>query len=64
MEPFTGSYSADSNDSSSFSLVAAPVIFTLHHDPSLFAEIEQAKDSIEHVNYSKVRFLIKKKKCK
>jgi decaprenyl-diphosphate synthase subunit 2 len=51
MEPFT-SPSADNN--SPFSLVAAPVIFTLQHNPSLFADIEQGKDSIEHVNYSKV----------
>jgi hypothetical protein len=30
------------------------VIFTLQHNPSLFAEIELGKDSIEDVNYAKV----------
>lgn len=40
---------------SSFSLVSAPVLFQLEHDPSLYAEIEKGKISVDNVNYEKIR---------
>lgn len=37
-----------------FSLVSAPVLFHLDHDPSLYAEIQKGYVSIENVDYEKV----------
>jgi decaprenyl-diphosphate synthase subunit 2 len=37
-----------------FSLVSAPVLFHLKHDPSIYEEIKKGEDSIANVNYSKL----------
>lgn len=44
-EPFQGSYTEP------FSLVSAPVLFQLEHDPSLYSEIEKGMDNILEVDY-------------
>lgn len=38
-----------------FSLVCAPVMFHLQHDPSLYDEIEKGKERVEDVDYEAVR---------
>lgn len=38
-----------------FSLVCAPVMFHLQHDPSLYEEIEKGKEKVEDVDYEAVR---------
>ncbi|VEN51258.1 unnamed protein product [Callosobruchus maculatus] len=48
-EPFTpGSFGP-------FSLISAPVLFALQHDPSLYDLIEKGLDNIEDVDYEQVR---------
>ncbi|KAL9700959.1 hypothetical protein quinque_004400 [Culex quinquefasciatus] len=37
---------------SQFSLVSAPVLFHLEYDPSIYAEIEKGRNSIEQIDYS------------
>ncbi|XP_058125415.1 all trans-polyprenyl-diphosphate synthase PDSS2-like [Anopheles ziemanni] len=37
-----------------FSLVSAPVLFHLDHEPSLYAEIEKGSESVENIDYAKV----------
>lgn len=41
-----------------FSLVSAPVMFHLQHDPSFYAEIEKGKLSIEEVDYDMIRKIV------
>uniref|UniRef100_A0A2M4BN91 Putative geranylgeranyl pyrophosphate synthase/polyprenyl synthetase n=1 Tax=Anopheles marajoara TaxID=58244 RepID=A0A2M4BN91_9DIPT len=43
-----------------FSLVSAPVLFHLEHDPSLYAEIEKGLESIENVNYAAIHAAVLK----
>lgn len=38
-----------------FSLVCAPVMFHLQHDPSLYEEIEKGQDDVQDVDYEAVR---------
>lgn len=40
----------------SFNLTSAPVMFHLEHDPSLFEEIDKGINSVQDVDYAKVRF--------
>lgn len=35
-----------------FSLISAPVMFQLEHDPTLYSEIEKGMDSVSNVNYN------------
>lgn len=44
-EPFQKDYTG------SFSLVSAPVLFQLEHDPSLYSEIEKGKKSVLDIDY-------------
>lgn len=37
-----------------FSLVSAPVLFHLEHDPSLYEEIQKSENSIENIDYHKI----------
>ncbi|XP_017843353.2 decaprenyl-diphosphate synthase subunit 2 [Drosophila busckii] len=37
-----------------FSLVSAPVLFHLEHDPSLYALIEQGKQCVENIDFNKI----------
>jgi len=37
-----------------FSLISAPVLFHLHHDPSLYAEIKKGRRSVDDIDYRKV----------
>lgn len=39
----------------SFNLTSAPVMFHLEHDPSLFEEIDKGIESVQDVDYAKVR---------
>lgn len=41
--------------SGSFSLVSAPVMFTLQHEPSLYKEIEKGQDTVDDVDYELLR---------
>ncbi|KAF5282775.1 hypothetical protein FQR65_LT02772 [Abscondita terminalis] len=38
-----------------FSLVCAPVMFHLQHDPSLYSEIEKGQNDVQDVDYEKIR---------
>lgn len=38
-----------------FSLVCAPVMFHLQHDPDLYSEIEKGQERVEDVDYEMVR---------
>ncbi|KAK4879529.1 hypothetical protein RN001_007675 [Aquatica leii] len=38
-----------------FSLVCAPVMFHLQHDPSLYVEIEKGQNDVQDVDYEKIR---------
>ncbi|KAG5678914.1 hypothetical protein PVAND_008538 [Polypedilum vanderplanki] len=38
----------------SFSLISAPVLFQLDHDPSLYEEIKKGRKSVEEINYRKI----------
>lgn len=51
-EPFT------SGSMGPFSLVCAPVMFHLQHDPSLFTEIEKGQDDVQNVDYDAVRKVV------
>ncbi|XP_017775494.1 PREDICTED: decaprenyl-diphosphate synthase subunit 2-like [Nicrophorus vespilloides] len=48
-EPFLPSSSGP------FSLVSAPLMFQLAHDPSFYSEIEKGKDSVDDVDYEFIR---------
>lgn len=39
-----------------FNLTSAPVMFHLEHDPLLFNEIDKGIESVQNVDYAKVRF--------
>lgn len=43
------------NSSGQFSLVSAPVMFHLQHEPSLYEEIEKGFENVDSVNYEKIR---------
>lgn len=46
-------------ESGKFSLVSAPVLFHLEHDHSLYDEIKNGLESIEHINYAKVHEIVR-----
>ncbi|CAH1117403.1 unnamed protein product [Phaedon cochleariae] len=48
-EPFAG------GSGGQFSLVSAPVLFALQHDPDMYSLIEKGLDNIENVDYAAVR---------
>ncbi|XP_018579001.1 decaprenyl-diphosphate synthase subunit 2-like [Anoplophora glabripennis] len=48
-EPFT------LNSTGQFSLISAPVLFTLQHDPSLYTLIEKGQENVEDVDYEALR---------
>lgn len=50
-------YKSSFEDSSTFSLIGAPVLFHLNFDPSSYEEI--VKDSIDKVNYKKLHAIIR-----
>ena len=41
-----------------FSLVCAPVMYHLQHDPELYDEIERGMDSVDNVDYDKIREIV------
>jgi decaprenyl-diphosphate synthase subunit 2 len=43
---------------SMFSIISAPVLFHLDHDPSLYEEIKKGRKSVEDINYSRVHEII------
>lgn len=51
-EPFTP------NSTGPFSLVSAPVLFHLQHDPGFYSEIEKGKTRVEDVDYDLVRKVV------
>jgi decaprenyl-diphosphate synthase subunit 2 len=46
-------------EDSSFSLVSAPILFHLDHDPTLYREIIKGKKSVKNVNYQKVHEIVR-----
>jgi decaprenyl-diphosphate synthase subunit 2 len=42
-----------------FSLVSAPMLFSLEHDPSIYDEIKKGEITISNVNYSKLHQLVR-----
>lgn len=44
-----------SGSTGSFSLVCAPLMFTLQHKPELYQEIEKGLDSVDDVDYELLR---------
>lgn len=40
-----------------FNLTSAPVMLHLEHDPTLYEEIEKGRESVQNVDYAKVRNL-------
>lgn len=46
-------------NSSTFSLVCAPVLFALHHDPSLYELIKPGFNDLESVDFEKIRKIVK-----
>uniref|UniRef100_A0A182K9F5 Geranylgeranyl pyrophosphate synthase/polyprenyl synthetase n=1 Tax=Anopheles christyi TaxID=43041 RepID=A0A182K9F5_9DIPT len=43
-----------------FSLVSAPVLFHLDHDPSLYDEIQKGRESVDNINFAKVHAAVLK----
>lgn len=41
-----------------FSLVSAPVLFTLEQEPALYEEIEKGQQNVNDVNYEKIREMV------
>ncbi|XP_034105411.2 all trans-polyprenyl-diphosphate synthase PDSS2-like [Drosophila albomicans] len=41
-----------------FSLVSAPVLFHLEHDPSMYALLEKGKQTVEHIDYHKIHKIV------
>lgn len=52
MEPFT------QGSAGPFSLVSAPVMFHLQHDPSFYSEIEKGRVHVEDVDYDLIRKVV------
>lgn len=48
------------NKSGAFSLVSAPMLFHLQHDPELYADVEKGRGSVANVDYDKLRSLVVK----
>lgn len=43
------------NGAGEFSLISAPLMFQLKHDPCLYEEIERCSNNIDEINYDKLR---------
>ncbi|KAH8408607.1 hypothetical protein KR215_008206 [Drosophila sulfurigaster] len=41
-----------------FSLVSAPVLFHLEHDPSMYALLEKGKQTVENIDYHKIHKIV------
>jgi decaprenyl-diphosphate synthase subunit 2 len=55
LEPFRVS---ELPHNSTFSLIGAPILFHLDHDPTLYEEIKKGKDSVDDINYAKVHQIV------
>lgn len=44
---------------SSYSLVSAPILYHLDHDPSLYDEIKKGRRSVDDINYTKVHRIVR-----
>lgn len=44
---------------SSYSLVSAPILYHLDHDPSLYDEIKKGRRSVDDINYAKVHRIVR-----
>ncbi|XP_001866492.2 all trans-polyprenyl-diphosphate synthase PDSS2 [Culex quinquefasciatus] len=51
LEPFS---SPNLPPGTTFSLVSAPVLFHLEHDPSLYEEIKKGQQSVDDIDYAKI----------
>ncbi|XP_055535652.1 all trans-polyprenyl-diphosphate synthase PDSS2 [Wyeomyia smithii] len=51
LEPFSGT---NLPAGTRFSLVSAPVLFHLEHDPSLYEEIKKGRESVDNIDYAKI----------
>ncbi|XP_053684655.1 all trans-polyprenyl-diphosphate synthase PDSS2 [Sabethes cyaneus] len=51
LEPFSGT---NLPAGTRFSLVSAPVLFHLEHDPSLYEEIKKGLESVDNIDYAKI----------
>lgn len=46
-------------DCGKFSLVSAPVLFHLEHEPELYEEIKKGLDTIENINFEKIHKIVR-----
>ncbi|XP_058461995.1 all trans-polyprenyl-diphosphate synthase PDSS2-like [Malaya genurostris] len=51
LEPFS---STNLPPGTRFSLISAPVLFHLEHDPGLYEEIKKGRDSVDNIDYAKI----------
>lgn len=51
MEPFS---SPNLTPGGRFSLISAPVLFHLEHDPTLYEEIKKGRESVDNIDYAKI----------
>nr|XP_029726579.1 decaprenyl-diphosphate synthase subunit 2 [Aedes albopictus] len=51
MEPFG---SPNLTPGGRFSLISAPVLFHLEHDPTLYEEIKKGRESVDNIDYAKI----------